>query len=239
MHAATGKEQALGRAPELAALQDFLTGGAAAHALVLTGAPGIGKTTLWEAGVAARRERASGPARPAERRRGGAVVRGADRPLRRLGEAELAGLPAPQRRALEAALLPRRARASAAEPQAIALGLLNALRARPPTRPVLVAIDDVQWLDAPSADALAFAARRLATEPVGFLLARRPGRRPRSSGRSTRAALERLDVGPLDVDATGACCPSGSGSASRARCCSGSTRRRSATRCSRSRSGAR
>ena len=40
---------------------------------------------------------------------------------------------------------------------------------------MLVAIDDTQSLDAPSAEALAFAARRLLDAPVGFLLARREG----------------------------------------------------------------
>ena len=40
---------------------------------------------------------------------------------------------------------------------------------------MLVAIDDVQWLDRPSSDALSFASRRLGDERVGFLLAKRPG----------------------------------------------------------------
>ena len=47
----------LGRERELAVLNDHL----GARALVLTGAPGIGKTTLWEAGIeAARNERSAG-----------------------------------------------------------------------------------------------------------------------------------------------------------------------------------
>ena len=43
------------------------------------------------------------------------------------------------------------------------------------TRDLLVAIDDVQWLDAATAAALAYAARRLRAEHVGLLLARRAG----------------------------------------------------------------
>jgi hypothetical protein len=62
------------------------------------------------------------------------------------------------------------------------VGLLSALRA---LGPVLVAVDDAQWLDRPSADALAFAARRLDAEPVGFLAARRSG-----SGSGLERALE-------------------------------------------------
>ena len=46
------------REPELAALAAFL--GSGRRALLLTGAPGIGKTTLWEAGIA--RARAAGSA---------------------------------------------------------------------------------------------------------------------------------------------------------------------------------
>src|SRR3546814_4384061 len=45
------------------------------------------------------------------------------------------------------------------EPRAIPLALLNALRSLAAAGPVLVAVDDLQWLDPPSADALAFAAR--------------------------------------------------------------------------------
>ena len=63
---------------------------------------------------------------------------------------------------------------------------------------MLVAIDDVQWLDAPSADALAFAARRLRDDPVTFLLARRPGRRPPLVRAFDPRAVQRLEVGPLD-----------------------------------------
>src|SRR5262249_30015825 len=49
--------------------------------------------------------------------------------------------------------------------------LLNALRGLAASRDVLVAVDDVQWLDAASAAALAYAARRLKSEHVRLLLA--------------------------------------------------------------------
>ena len=70
--------------------------------------------------------------------------------------------------------------------------------------PLVVAIDDVQWLDAPSADALAFAARRLRDEPIGFLLARRAEASRRISRRArdplwTSDRVTRLVVGPLDI----------------------------------------
>ncbi len=67
---------------------------------------------------------------------------------------------------------------------------------------MLVAIDDLQWLDPPSADALAFAARRLDGARVRFLLARRPRRVGALERALGRGALARIDVGPLDLDAT-------------------------------------
>ena len=72
---------------------------------------------------------------------------------------------------------------------------------RPPTR-VLVAVDDVQWLDAPSARAIAFAAHRLETAPVGLLVALRleeTSRLPIDPER-TLPALTRLRVGPLALE---------------------------------------
>jgi len=63
--------------------------------------------------------------------------------------------------------------------------------------PAPVAIDDLQWLDGPSAEALAFAARRLDDARVGFLLARRPGGPSAVERALERRSLQRLAVGPL------------------------------------------
>ncbi len=187
----------IGRERELERLRAFVSGGFTPTALVLDGEPGIGKTTLWEAGIAAARER-------------GVAVR-----VARAGEAEaqlsfaalidLAGgldlgpLPAPQRAALEIALLRREPEGAPPQPHAIGFGLRNALAAAGPT---LVALDDIQWLDALSGEALAFAARRLHDVPVGFLLARRPGEATVLERALERGALERVHVGPLDMRAT-------------------------------------
>jgi hypothetical protein len=51
--------------------------------------------------------------------------------------------------------------------------VLAVLRSCLDTGPVLVAIDDVQWLDAGTVEALVFAVRRIATGPLGVLLAAR------------------------------------------------------------------
>src|SRR4051794_32858305 len=120
----------------------------------------------------------------------------------RIRPESLAALPAPQRAALEVALLRAEPGAKPPEPQAIAVGLRTLLRELAEEAPVLIAIDDLQWLDGPSADALVFAARRLDDEPVSFLLARRPGRPSPLESSLERGGLERLRIGPLSLGAT-------------------------------------
>jgi DNA-binding CsgD family transcriptional regulator len=76
-------------------------------------------------------------------------------------------LPAPQRRALAAALLLDAGGRS--DHRAVGAGTLSVLRALARDRPLLLAVDDIQWLDRPSARALLFALRRMSTEPVRLL----------------------------------------------------------------------
>jgi DNA-binding CsgD family transcriptional regulator len=59
------------------------------------------------------------------------------------------------------------------DPHAVGVAVLNALRGLASDRAVVVAVDDVQWLDTASAVALVYAARRLRDERVGVLLTRR------------------------------------------------------------------
>lgn len=163
----------------------------------------MGKTTLWEAGVeaAAGRGRVVLAARPS-----GAEAQLAFAALTDLLEsvdlARIPALPAPQRNALEAALLRTEPAGPGVEPRSIATGLLTTLRALAEKTPVLLAIDDVQWLDAASADALAFAMRRLDGADVRFLLARRPGRPTVLEAPLRAEGMEQLDVRPLSLGAT-------------------------------------
>jgi hypothetical protein len=83
------------------------------------------------------------------------------------------GIPAPQREALEIALLLRPAGDQPPTAHAVALAVLTALRSCVAAGPVLVEIDDVQWLDAASLEALAFAFRRITAGPLSLLLAAR------------------------------------------------------------------
>ncbi len=166
----------VGREREVAELTRGLAlGRRGPAAILIEGAPGIGKTHLWRTAVAAARGGTGVvlQARPAEAeaRLSYAVLGDLVEPWR---AAALAGLPAPQRRALAAALLLSDPSDGAPDPRAIAVAVLGALRALAAARGGLViAIDDLQWLDADSARVLGFAVRRLTDERVVLLLARR------------------------------------------------------------------
>lgn len=117
----------------------------------------------------------------------------------------LATLPAPQRRALEAAF--GLAAAPTADPFLVGLGVLGLVGATAAERPLLCLLDDVQWLDRASLDALAFVARRLEREPVAVIgTARSSGVPPdlpelAVSGlndRDARTLLHSVVPGPLD-----------------------------------------
>ena len=167
----------VGRDAELAALRDFVESSSdGASALVLQGEAGVGKTTLWKAGVAEAEDRGLRVlrAQPAESETALSFSGIGDLLDPVLAEA-LAPLPAGQRRALSRALVLDDDEGPAPDPHAVGVALLNALRALAEERPVVVAVDDVQWLDPASSGALAYAARRLRAEQVGVLLSRRTG----------------------------------------------------------------
>jgi DNA-binding CsgD family transcriptional regulator len=195
------------RDEELACVQGFVDGvRGSPSALVLEGEAGIGKSTLWLAGVGHAHARGMRvvSSRPAEAERGLALAGLGD-----LFEAVLAevlpALPAPRRRALEFALLLQEAPPDAVDPRALGLATRDVLHVLGEAKPVLVAIDDLQWLDASSAAALAFALRRLEAKPVRLLLARRlveggePSELERALGLESvrRLEVESLSVGAL------------------------------------------
>jgi DNA-binding CsgD family transcriptional regulator len=165
------------RAVEWRRVRDFTEGAAVRHepaALVLQGEAGSGKSTLWRAGVKTAADA------------GCRVLRSelsaseADASFAALSDL-LAGIlpllgpdiPGPQREALEVALLLRPPGDQPAAAHAISLAVLAALRLYLDSGPVLVAIDDVQWLDAGSQEALAFAFRRITAGPLSVLLTAR------------------------------------------------------------------
>jgi DNA-binding CsgD family transcriptional regulator len=200
--------EVVGREEELALLSAFLVDVAEGpNALVLQGGPGIGKTTIWQAGVVAARERschvlASRPA-GAEAQLSFAALGDL---LEGVLEETLSELPQPQRRALEVALLLEEPGEPPPDHRAVALAVLRVLRLLVRSRPVVVAVDDLQWLDGPTASVLGFALRRLGSEPVGLLAALRtddgqtaPGELEQvlSGQRVRRLAVPALSVGAL------------------------------------------
>ena len=166
----------IGRAAELARVDRFLDAiGGGCIALLVEGDPGIGKTSLWRHAVdeASRRQMRVLACRPTESETGFSYAALGDL-LSGVALEALAGVPDPQRRALDIALLRSEPDdGQGAMPQAVSVGTLGVLRALAEDGPLLIAIDDVQWLDHPTWSALSFVARRLQDERIGFCVARR------------------------------------------------------------------
>ncbi|GHF55344.1 transcriptional regulator [Streptomyces mashuensis] len=168
-----------GREAEEAAVAGLLARAWAGHggALLLRGPAGIGKTELLD--EAARRARTAGSDVRVLRATGTeaeavlpfAALHLLLRPV--LTAARLAALPAPQARALRGAF--GLDEASPDDRFRTGLAVLTLLSDLAAEQPVLCLVDDVQWLDPSSAEALLFVARRLGDEPVALLLAARDG----------------------------------------------------------------
>ncbi|MBP2367442.1 LuxR family transcriptional regulator [Pseudonocardia parietis] len=156
-----------GRRAEKAALDTLLAGAAdgAGSALVLWGVPGIGKTALLEYAAGA------APAATVLRCRGTRMESGlAFAALHELlwpVMDRLETLPAPQAAALRGALGMSR---DTTNPFLIGAAVLSLVSGLARERPVLVVVDDAQWIDEATAHCLGFVARRVAADPVVVLL---------------------------------------------------------------------
>ena len=204
------------RSAEWRRVRDFVTGvpaRAEPGVLAVVGEAGAGKSTLWRAGVEASADAGQRVLRSEP------TASEADMSFAGLSDllagvlpevaADIAG---PQRDALEVSLLLRPAGGEAPTAHAVGLAVLAALRACVSVGPVLVAIDDVQWLDDASLDALVFALRRLASGALSVLVAARiealadpltaggaaPSRQWRDLLGALRAA-EEINLAPLDL----------------------------------------
>ncbi|MGH3129141.1 MAG: helix-turn-helix transcriptional regulator [Gaiellaceae bacterium] len=161
----------VGRDAELAVVEEFLDlASRTSSALVVEGEPGIGKTTVWQEAVRRGVERGmrvlSSRPGPAETR---LAFVGLGDFLATVDAGILGELPPPQQHALEVALLRADPEGPAPEQRAVATAFLSVLHVLSRASPVLVAVDDLQWLDTSSRHVLEFAMRRLASEPVGCL----------------------------------------------------------------------
>jgi DNA-binding CsgD family transcriptional regulator len=164
--------------------------------LLLVGEPGVGKSTLWRAGV---EDALSGgfavlEASPAAAERSLSFAALGDL-LTGLRE-EIGGLPEPQRRALRVALVLEDPGEEPLQERHVAVALTELLRRCSRETDILLAVDDAQWLDDSSSAVLEFALRRLQGASVRVLATSRPGEDHRVEFRSP----EQLEVGPLESD---------------------------------------
>lgn len=214
--ASTAAAGALGRDTELGQIEAWLAPGAAPGpagprlVLVIEGEPGIGKTTLWA--EATSRARAAGrhvlSCRPAASDAGLPHVALADL-LRGVPDDAFARLPPPQRRALGVALLREEAGGIDLDPRAVGTGLTALLGLIGRDGPLMLAVDDAQWLDPASARALGFALRRLDDRQLRLVTTVRtegPAGERTGAFAAVEASLDRhtitrIEVGPLSVAA--------------------------------------
>jgi DNA-binding CsgD family transcriptional regulator/tetratricopeptide (TPR) repeat protein len=191
MSTAVSARRLLGRRSECAALDELVASvrSGPSRALVLRGEAGVGKSALLDylvqhtsgCGIA----RATGVEAEMELAYAG---------LQQLCAPfldRLEHLPGPQRDALGTAFGLRAG--DAPDRFSVGLAVLSLLSDVAEERPLVCIVDDVQWLDAASAQALAFVARRLGAESVGLLFAERE-----PSGERHFEGLPELAVGGLD-----------------------------------------
>jgi predicted ATPase len=195
----------VGRDAELEAVERWLARPRPAL-LEIAGEAGIGKTTLWKEAV--RSARAAGAlalvCQPVEIET--AVSYGA---LASLLEPVLAiagdEVPPPRLRALEGALRLRDISGSRLDETAVALGALSVLRAVARRQPAVLAVEDVQWLDASSRVVLSYALRNLQPgDDVAVVLARRTDAAAGPfdfRGSPFADGATRLELGPLSIGA--------------------------------------
>jgi DNA-binding CsgD family transcriptional regulator len=205
----------VGRRAELDAVRQQLgdLSNGPAH-LVFEGPAGIGKSTVWAAAVGlARSEGATVLAtRPSI---GDATVpwAGLSDLLGETSADALAGLTDPQRRAIEIVLSRREPESSPLDELSVRLGVRAMLQALAGAAPLVLAIDDLQWLDAATTSVLAFALKRVEPARVGLLGGLRvsagdplaEAERGGTSDNELVAALRddavtRVRVGPLEED---------------------------------------
>jgi DNA-binding CsgD family transcriptional regulator len=169
-------------------------------ALLIEGEPGIGKTTLWLAAAEQARDRGF--------RVLSARAAAAESVLAYTALADLfdsvdgstwPDLPAPQRLAVDQVLL-RADNGAATDQRAVAAAFLSVIDHLCADGKVLLAIDDLQWLDASSMHVIAFAARRL-TGPVGVLCSVRmdSGASPTWLQMPRPDAVSRIRLSPLGI----------------------------------------
>ncbi|OBK52426.1 helix-turn-helix transcriptional regulator [Mycobacterium sp. 1081908.1] len=161
---------------EIVEVSDFLARASKGPcALVIEGDAGIGKTTLWLA--ACERAESNGfrvlSARPAAAEAVMAFAALADL-LAGIESGVWAHLPGPQRLAMDVITLRSTDDSAAADQRTASAAFLAVIEGLAARQKLILAIDDLQWLDSSSAAVFAFAVRRL-SGPVGVMATVRTG----------------------------------------------------------------
>jgi DNA-binding CsgD family transcriptional regulator len=197
----------IGREAELAAADDFIASLERGPAgLVFAGEAGIGKTTLWGEVVDAARASSLTvlSARPAEIETGLGFAALTDL-LAPVVDWALPDLPAPQRHALAVALLMEEPGSRPLDQRAVCAATLSVIRLIAASGPLVIAVDDLQWLDGSSARVLDFSIRRVGQLRVGVLASERSGEGGVLSFDPQRSLpverCTRMTVGPLNLAA--------------------------------------
>ncbi len=127
--------------------------------------------------------------------------------LRSVGEQELLVLPTPQRRTLDLALLRIEADpasvTAAPDARTLGTGLVTLLTALSKSGPLLIVVDDVQWLDAATARTLEFALRRVEHCDITVVVSLRAdeqGDWPRISSGVSLDRVHSRQVSPMDLE---------------------------------------
>ncbi|HXC24212.1 MAG TPA: AAA family ATPase, partial [Solirubrobacteraceae bacterium] len=196
-----------GRSAERAQLEELLDAVASGTVgCILEGTAGIGKTTLWRDVVESARKRGyrvleADPSEPESM----LAFSGLGDLFERIPDEALETLPQAQADALKAALFLGESPEGSPNQQALPRAILGVLRELSTDGPVVVAIDDEQWLDPATARVLAFALCRLRQEPIAVLLARRPEPRGGLSAELSRRfnvpGLATISLEPLPINA--------------------------------------
>jgi len=214
---ANGMSELFGRTRELAGIGQFIAALSGTQsrlsspsALILSGDAGMGKTTLWR--IATDLARDAGfqvlTSRCAEAESELSFTTLGDL-MEAVPARVQAALAPPLQHAMDVALLRSDPGPRPTDWRAVGVAVLEVIRAMCAGGPVLVAVDDLQWLDGASARVLAFALRRLAGEPLGFLATQRAGALANGAeqvpqpggdqhGIAARLARAVLTIGPLD-----------------------------------------
>jgi DNA-binding CsgD family transcriptional regulator len=188
-----------GRESETKALSELIDGvERGGNALVISGQAGIGKSTLLDAATTHARGRKMAVLTTTGLQSEARLPFAGLHQLLRPVLAEVEHLPGPQGQAVEAAF----GISDSAAPDffMIALGTLSLLSERARRSPLLLVVDDGQWLDHPTSDVLAFVGRRLEADPIVLLISVREG----FDSSLLDSGLPEMQLAGLDPDAAAA-----------------------------------